>query len=432
LHHGVEDFFLQTIKCKLIGIALLGVFFQPLSAGVNWTFEPQVHGFLSQGYIHSTGRDFLVEGSSNGGSTRLFEGGLNVSNQFLSNLHSSVQMLSREFGEEGNYNVELDFGYIDYQLAPEFGVRLGKVRLPLGLYNEFRDIDASRNSIFLNQAIYAEEFRGFLNAYQGAGLYGGFQHSKYRFLNLEYDVFGGTTSIPDDFFLNDKYEQNLNSPGFEISPDRLHGFKLSWESPLEGLRLGYTYVEFNGSIGLNITAPPPISQFSSLVLPVMDGALDFDSSQSVFSLFYQRGRWSVSAEKMSFLVRSEMTGAYVTSLSTAGGAQNTGLGQSYIGLAFGKLNQDIESWYVQLDYETDFQISPFISYGEFIRDKNTGFAAGSHREDVTIGFRYDMNEWLYAKIENHFIHGYGAINDFDQTTTDNRWNLFVARVAVSF
>ena len=405
---------MNSIKLKLVLVAFLSGLVQPLLAGLNWEFAPEVHGFISQGYIHSSGRDFLVEGSSDGGTTQLFEGGLNVSNQFSPNFHTTLQVLCREFGEEGNYNLELDFGYIDYRLAPELGFRLGKVRLPLGLYNEYRDIDATRSNIFLNQAIYPEEFRGFLNAYEGVGLYGSAQHSRYRFLNLDYDVFGGTTDIPDDFFLNGQYAQQLSSPGFEISPDRLYGFKLFWQSPLEGLKLGYSYVELNAKIEMN----------SSGVLS--KGSVDFDSSQSVFSILYQKGRWSVSAEKMSFLLSAEMSDAYHSLLSTSPVALATFAG------AFANLNEDMESWYVQLDYETDLQFSPFISYGEFASSKNSSGSPGSHREDLTIGFRYDLNDWLYGKIENHFMHGYGAINTFSQTTTDTSWNLFVARVAVSF
>lgn len=387
-----------------------------MEAGLKLSFDPEVHGFASQGYVHSTGRDFLVKESSDGGSFNLFEAAINVSNSFSPKTHASVQFLSRDFGDEGNYDVELDFGYVDYRFAPELGFRLGKVRLPLGLYNEFRDIDASRAAIFHNQAIYSEEFRSFLNAYQGVGVYGGLAHAKHSFLNISYNAFWGNTSIPDDFYLNREYEARLPSPGFKLAPDKMMGFHLSWDAPLEGLSLGYSYTLMEAHFGLGIPG-----------LPAMEHALDFKASQSVISLFYQWGDWAFSAERMSFLLDANFVPAYESILSALPPEASLPLRG-----AFASLSEDVEAWYVQLEYETLVDVFPFISYGEFYANKDNKGSIGSYRKDLTIGFRYDLNEWVYGKIENHFMHGHSAVNTFRQSTKDDDWNLFVARVAVSF
>jgi hypothetical protein len=403
------------IYAFLLNICLL---MPSVQGGLKLEFDPSVHGFVSQGYAHSSGQDFLLKDSGDGGSFELFEGAINLSNAFTPNVHASLQVLSRDLGEEGNHQLELDFGYVDYRVAPEFGLRVGKVRLPLGLYNEYRDIDAARNTVFLNQSLYAEDFRGFLNAYQGGGAYGSLESSKWSWLNLEYDLFGGTMSIPDDFFLHTNYRVDLNSPNFEVKPEHFYGMRLFWNAPWDGLRLGYTYAILDSDISLDAAG-----------LPAHEKALDFDASQSVFSLQWQRGDWTVSAEKMSFLVKGEMSSEYRAHLSSFGAATLAG-GQMFIDQAFTALNRDMEAWYVQLEMDTVHNIYPFISYGEYHEDKESKTKLNV-RKDITIGFRYDFNEWLYAKIENHFMDGRGSLNNFNSTGKDH-WNFFVARFALSF
>ena len=42
----------------------------------------------------------------------------------------------------GNYDVKLDWFYLDYHFSDAFGIRAGRTKLPFGLYNEFADVDA--------------------------------------------------------------------------------------------------------------------------------------------------------------------------------------------------------------------------------------------------------------------------------------------------
>ena len=56
--------------------------------------------------------------------------------------------------------------------ADGFGVRAGKIKLPIGFYNEGRDTDVLRPMVFLPQSLYDEMRRDILNAVVGAGIYG--------------------------------------------------------------------------------------------------------------------------------------------------------------------------------------------------------------------------------------------------------------------
>ena len=81
----------------------------------------------------------------------------------LSNLQFSVQGLSRTAGEGSPGNIRLDYGFIDYTFSnqenSQFGIRLGRMKNPLGFYNDTRDVPFTRPSILLPQSIYFDRTR---------------------------------------------------------------------------------------------------------------------------------------------------------------------------------------------------------------------------------------------------------------------------------
>ena len=123
-----------------------------------------IHGFLSQGYFYTSDNN-LFGSSERGGSLDFTEIGVNASWLPLPNLQLAAQLLSRRAGEgEGHQGeIELDFGLADYtvvaSLDSRLGVRLGRVRLPFGIYNDTRDMPFARPSILLPQSIYFERTR---------------------------------------------------------------------------------------------------------------------------------------------------------------------------------------------------------------------------------------------------------------------------------
>ena len=87
-------------------------------------------------------------------------------------LRLSLQLLSRDLGDEGNNEILIDWAMADYRLTDYFGVRLGKVKLPFGLYNQQRDSDFLRPMAFLPQSVYNENKRNLLVGAVGGSIYG--------------------------------------------------------------------------------------------------------------------------------------------------------------------------------------------------------------------------------------------------------------------
>ena len=103
------------------------------------TEEVQVHGFLTQGFFHSS--DNNVYGQSDDGiSPGLTEIGLNINYQPWDRLRFAAQGLYRRAGDVDTGSVRLDYGLADLTLLEhddgKLGLRAGRVKIPFGLYNE--------------------------------------------------------------------------------------------------------------------------------------------------------------------------------------------------------------------------------------------------------------------------------------------------------
>ena len=147
----------------------------------------QVHGFLSQGYFLTTDNN-LFGSSERGGSLDFTEIGVNASWTPRPNLLLTAQVLSRRAGEAAKNELELDFALLDYAALStaerRLGIRLGRVRLPFGLYNDTRDVAFTRPSILLPQSIYLDRARELSISADGAMFYAE-QHSPWGSLLLE-------------------------------------------------------------------------------------------------------------------------------------------------------------------------------------------------------------------------------------------------------
>lgn len=135
----------------------------------------QIHGFVSQAALFSEGNDFY--GESRDGSSEFMEAGINSRYRLNPKLFLSGQLTSRDAGTTDNGEVELDYLFGDLKAVENqesgMGVRLGRVRNNYGFYNDTRDVQFTRPSILMPQAIYFEGngLREILFASDGAQLY---------------------------------------------------------------------------------------------------------------------------------------------------------------------------------------------------------------------------------------------------------------------
>ncbi|MBF0099759.1 MAG: hypothetical protein HQK77_02515, partial [Desulfobacterales bacterium] len=164
-----------------------------------------IYGFASQGYMKTTTNNYLVD--SEEGSYQLREMVITFSSQIASNFRVGAQFAAVDVGTVGNNEPVLDWAYGDYRFNEYVGFRAGRTKASLGLYNETKDIDAVRNSIFLPNAVYHPLLRDSLLSFDNIALYGDFPIHDYLG-SFSYQFSSGTTSLAKDGATN-KYIESI-------------------------------------------------------------------------------------------------------------------------------------------------------------------------------------------------------------------------------
>lgn len=154
--------------CRVLGAArcALPALLAWLVASPAWA-EPgeaaasavEYHGFASLGYIASRGNHFYGD-TQHGGAADYYETGVNAYAPLNDHVSVAGQILARKAGNTDDGQARLDYGFVDVHVPRngelDYGLRVGRVRNPFGLYNETRDVVFTRPSILLPQSVYFE------------------------------------------------------------------------------------------------------------------------------------------------------------------------------------------------------------------------------------------------------------------------------------
>ena len=395
----------------LFGIILLPAGAVPTAVAEEIGDNLFLNGFVSQGYLNTSENNYLVPRSVNG-TAAFTEVALTLSANPMDRLRVGIQLLGRNFGGVGGDNVVIDWAFGDYRWKDQLGFRAGKVKLPLGLYNEGRHVDMLRTSIFLPQSIYNEKQRDFILAYEGAGAYGNFDLRGGG--ELDYHVYGGTLNVPDvttgfwgDLFANvgqtlepvagllfdreNGYDDGTAEAEFRSMDDGqvtfpwIYGGSLIWTTPLDGLRFGSASMQGRYNIqsvlwyDVNVPEPNQGAGFHPFSVEV-DETVNINHL-ATFSAEYLRNDWNLAAEY------------YHDSISDK---QSVG-------------------WYVLAGYQVSRLLSLAGYYSdaepvggdteiEFMEQVGLPDYYGWQR-DLTISSRFDLTDFWLLKLEYHFIDG---------------------------
>ena len=101
----------------------------------------EIHGFATQGFLFSSHNNYLTMQSS-AGSLQWTDGAVSVSDSLNDNLRIGIQLHMYQLGQLGGPNIQVDWASGDYRVNDHLGFRAGKVKTPLGLFNDSQDVDA--------------------------------------------------------------------------------------------------------------------------------------------------------------------------------------------------------------------------------------------------------------------------------------------------
>jgi hypothetical protein len=368
----------------------------------------QIHGYATQGFLYSSANNVLTTSSSTG-SPAWSEAVVNVTAQPLPKLRVGVQARYGLLGNLGNA-ITLDWAAADYRVNDEFGVRFGKVKTPIGLFNEIQDIDPSFSWALLPQSVYPIESRNTLLAHYGGVVYGtiklGASGGK-----LEYRGFGGERVVAG----NDGYFLGLNESGV-VLPNGISGVTmggaLHWRTPISGLMIGASDAKDQ-----QWSAPVTSSfQYEGLTIP-LTGTFTINP----LNLYNYFGRY----EKNKILFAAEYTrlpGTLPVVLTSELSGPITRVYQT-----------DQRGWYGMFSYKVTGKLTAGVYHSQFF-DHASSPGPGRYQKDWNLSGRYDFNSFLYAKAEEHIIKGTGLNIDaaMNPNGTKENFNLTLLKIGVSF
>lgn len=386
-----------------------------------------IHGYISQGYLKSDDNNYLA--GTEEGSFEFTEFGFNVSKKF-DKLRIGFQLLSRDLGEFGNNDIELDWALGEYHFKDFLGFRVGKIKMPLGLYNHERDVDMLRVPVLLPSSVYDEGSRDLVNTYQGVGIYGMQNISVMG--ELDYELYYGGADINIDSIYVQGREEAIMSrmpPGSSATflsneSEYMAGGALRWLPPLEGLRLGVTYHTSaqKNTVSVSVlipTGPPPaptIVQEDTLMV-------DLNLDTMVSSVEYTWYNLTVAAEYSETEMKT-------LAISLGGQPPQSSKTKSM-------------GWYLQASYRLNDIFSIGAYYSVFYPDKSDKNGAGlvasglpdyaAWQKEIVPTLKLEFSDHLIIKGEVHFVDGAAQVYNFDNPDgRDEDWTLYALKATYSF
>ncbi|MBN8731511.1 MAG: hypothetical protein J0L64_13285 [Acidobacteria bacterium] len=363
----------------------------------------QVHGFFSQGYALSDTNNYMTMNTSQG-SLALTDGGVNISTKLTNKLRVGMQAYTRNMGQFTNGKPEIDWAYADYRITDWLGVRGGKVKTVIGLYNDTQDMEFLHTWAILPQSLYALDLRALNIAHVGGDLYGDVPLRKLG--TVSYTVYGGRQ--PDD--KRGGYYYGLADSKLAI--DRFQvwakGADVRWMPAQGGLTVGASWNDQRqeGSArDLRFGRPVPF-EFFSRKNNTYRGYAEYQGRGLKFAAEYQR-LWAVQKYSLPFIPEGSF---------------------------------DSRSWYVSGAYRIHRVLEAGSYHARYVTDwRKDHRPPGAHVYDTAVTVRVDVKPYWNVKVEGHFLDGYASLQSTRGFYARNnpqglvpRTNLLVLRTGVNF
>ena len=396
---------LSATRLAALGILLSATLAGSLSAAVTVGSDVQLGGFFSQGYIQGSGNNYPFDDKD--GTFDFREMGVNASTTYGAHLRVGAQLFAQRLGAYGDDKVKLDWAVADYNVRQEFGIRLGRIKYPKGLYGEALDLDVVRPFVFLPMSIYNPILRDFNSSFNGAMVYGSIAAGKAG--SFDYKGFYGKMPLNPQQGVADFFNTTslYTSAGVkDISVDHVTGGQLVWNTPVNGLKFAFS---FSALTDLDATG-------KFLYVPTANVSLHSNRySYTTYSVEYLLNKWTFAGE----FQRNAGVFKVITPFSTSGTPGH------------------VNNWYVSVARRLNdkFEVGTYYDVQENGTPAATSLPANNHNRDLALSFKYDVSEHVTVKLEGHTIDGH--YNMFNTVKTPNpaikdSSSYFVVKTTFSF
>jgi hypothetical protein len=372
-----------------------------------------------------------------------------------------MQLLSKDLGQYGNNEINLDWGYADFRFRDDTGLRLGRMKEPYGLYNQLRDIDMLRTPALLPQSVYDETWRDMFS-FNGISLYG---NRELGIVNTDFEFYAGTIDVAEDSamfqilqkrtMLIDMTEKlareafitagagaagagaantaKNNAAAYSLvnrehKTDDLTGFRFIFSpKKINGLRLGVSQFSVNADLGADVIFPAAFAGTSiDAKGTIMPYTIQTDYHMRTYSLEYTKNDWNFVTERQNGDYRM---------MNARLGNVNVLPGTFY--------DSGILGYYHQVSRQMNDKIQLGLAKSVYYPEKNdkdgTAQTAQTGRpafygwqKDTTFTVKYDVTYNWVLKLEYHDMDGVAQVRDFGGDTPKQNWNMWMLKATYCF
>jgi len=313
-----------------------------------------------------------------------------VSTSVTDKLRVGAQLYDRNLGQLGQYHPSLDWAVADYRFKSWFGVRGGKVKTTLGLYNDTQDLDFLRTFALLPQSVYPTDLRDATIAHLGGDVYGSLS-LKHRLGGLAYTAYAGHRS--DSIYGGVAYLAAQYQVYFSSYGGLQYGGDLRWNTPLKGLLIGIS--RMNEDVTGKAKAINPLNPGAGFVPYSAVSKADWADQ---FYGEYTAGKLRIDSEYRRFVHDEQDQTADIVLV---------------------EIYDDVRGWYVSGSYRVTKRLALGSYYSRYsVTSVARGLLApyaphqtdtslpANHVYDKVISARVDLKRCWNVKVEGHFMNGY--------------------------
>lgn len=326
-----------------------------LAAAADLGDRMELHGYGNQDYLRASANEYL--GADTHGSW---------DNNLLA-LVGIVTLTDRsrlwvQLESEAPDPVRLDWFFVDYRISDRLRAQVGRAKLPFGIYNEIADVHYLQVSA-VPPLLYQDAGDITHETYQGLGI--DYESVPAKIGSWRAQVWlGNTVSAETDDDLTDR---------------RALGGKLTWSTPLKGLKLMF-------------------SGFRTEVEIPGDGSFRNEDRAAV-SLDYVDGGVDIKSEYASHELGETKRAA----------------------------------WYVQGGYSIADKWIPYVRYDHAIADRRLDNEPSFYQETWVLGIGYRIGSSFGLRLENHFNRGYALpVASGEVVAGEGRRNWCLLAASVNF
>jgi hypothetical protein len=385
---------MKNMLCK--GIAAAGFLALASTIGLHaqefrvFSRTVQVHGFGTQGFVHTGENNWLTMNTTNVGSGEFTDFGANATVPLFDKVRVGAQIYEHNVGQLGKWHPQLDWASADYKFKTWLSFRGGKVKTAMGLYNDTQDMDSLHVFALLPQSVYPIDMRDATLAHLGGDLYGTIKPEK-KLGSFGYTLYGGDRR--DSIYGGYPYLLQIHGISMQQYGGPVMGGDLRWNTPVKGFTAGTSYVyeiiTGTGQLNPSIALGGP-----NIVVPYKEW-----SNNDFMNQYY--GTWSSRSGKLR--LDSEYRRYWRD--------QDIFSGQFWV-------TTDVRSWYVAGSYGINKWLEVGSYYSYFTNNWNcdvpgqipapSASSPDRHVYDKAVTARINLKNYWYAKVEGHFMDGYAG------------------------